>query len=181
MRAQLLAYYDGKLGRRRVIQAQLNRALRALRNYYGDATERALRKAVKGIRPHASYFKWTNRQKETEELGVVKTLIAGLAAGDPLSTLRDLRPGRPDPPDVIGTREDGMLIALEVTELVDQEVTAHNVRAARNTVGLDPLERIRHTLYRDWDEAGFLQPWARYCRRRMERLYGAVRSSNTSW
>jgi len=39
---------------------------------------------------------------------------------------------------------------------VDQEVTAHNVRAARKTVGQDPLERMRHTVYRDWDGAGLV-------------------------
>jgi hypothetical protein len=45
------AYYEGKLDPERVNQRFLDRARRALTRYYGDATERALRKAARRVRP----------------------------------------------------------------------------------------------------------------------------------
>jgi len=93
---------------------------------------------------------------ETKELGNVRTLLEYVGADDPLAAIRDVRPGKPDPPDAIGTRDDGALVALEVTELVDQEVTARNVRAARKTIGQDPLERMKDTVQRVWDETGVI-------------------------
>jgi hypothetical protein len=142
MGALVLAYYDGKLGRRRASQKFLSRATRALKRYYRDATERVLRTAVKGIRPHASFFKWTSRQKETEELGVVESVGGALA-------FRAVCPGQPDPPDAVGEREDGSLVAIEVTELVDEQVAGHNVKAVRHG-------RSHETVHRVWDEPGLV-------------------------
>ena len=141
----LLAYYDSSLGRRRVSQQFLDRAERALKKYYGDTTEQTLREAVKKIRPHASFFKWTN--KETEELGVVQILIE--AVESPPLEFRRVRPGTPDPPDVVGEREDGSEVAIEVTELVDEEVTGRNVRAVRKG-------RAHEAVYREWDRPALL-------------------------
>jgi hypothetical protein len=116
--------------------------------------EREFLEKARKIRPHAGFFDWP--VKETKEVGVVKTLLDSVPADDPLAGVREIRPCKPDPPDVIGARGDGALVALEVTELVDQAATAHNVRAARETVGQDPLERMRHTVHRDWDETGLV-------------------------
>lgn len=113
-----------------------------------------LEKARK-VRPHAGFFDWP--VKETKELNVVTTLLDSVPAADPLTAVRRLRLGKPDPPDVIGIREDGTLVALEVTELVDEEVTAHNVRVARETEGQDVLERMRHRVQRVWDQLGLIE------------------------
>lgn len=153
MAAFVRAYFDGRLDPRTVNQRFLDRALRALTRYYGDGTARAVRKAATRIRPHAPFFKWVYGGKQTEELGIVRTLIE--AVGAPI-TFRSLRPGDPDPPDVEAEREDGALAAIEVTELVDEEVTGHNVRVMRETVGQDPFQRMRRLKQRVWDEADFV-------------------------
>jgi len=148
MAAFVRAYFDEKLDRRAVNQAFLDRAMRALTRYHGDATARAVRRAARRIRPHASFFKWVYRGKQTEEMGVVRTLVEAVG---PALDFRSLRPGEPDPPDVEGVRQDGVLVAIEVMELVDEEVTRHNVRVMRETVGQDPLERMQRLKQRVWD------------------------------
>jgi len=115
--------------------------------------DRELREKVSRIRPHASFFDWP--VKVTKELGVVRTLVENLSADDPLAPITEVRPGEPNrAPDAIATRADGERVGIEVTELVDEEVTTHNVQAMRKTVGQDPLERMKHTVQRVWDEAG---------------------------
>jgi hypothetical protein len=51
MAAFVRAYFDGRLDPLAVDQRFLDRALRALTRYYGDATARAIRKAARRIRP----------------------------------------------------------------------------------------------------------------------------------
>ena len=147
----VVGYYDGTLGRRCLSRKFLNQATRALRRYHGDAAEQGLRAAMKKVRPYASFFKWTN--KVTEELGIARTLIDSAGGALPLS---DLRPGG-DPPDVECLRSDGARVAIEVTELTDEEAMSHNVPMMRKTVGQVPLERMKQTKVRDWDKAVFLE------------------------
>src|SRR5258705_2478552 len=151
MTALVVGYYDGTLGRRCVSRKFLNRATRTLRRYHGDAAEQKLRAAMKKVRPYASFFKWTN--KVTEELGIARTLIDSAGGALPLS---DLLPGG-DPSDVECVRLDGARVAIEVTELTDEEAMSHNAPMMRKTVGQDPLERMKQTKVRDWDKAGFLE------------------------
>ena len=127
MAAFVRAYYDGKLDPGRVNQKFLDRAMRALTRYYGDATERALRKAARRIRPLDSYFDWPT--KPTKELGVVRQIIESV--GEPL-TFRAVHPGVPNStPDFIGERPDGTLVAIEVTELLDRKLMNKNVTAIK--------------------------------------------------
>ena len=118
-----------------------------------DDIERELIEKARRVRPHAGFFDWP--VKETKELGVVRTLIDQTDANASLRLL-DVRPGRPDPPDAIGTRNDGAPVAVEVTELVDQDVTAHNVRVMRQSVGEDFIERGKKLEHRVWDAAGLI-------------------------
>ena len=90
-----------------------------------DDINRELREKLRRIRPHANFFEWPD--KVTKELDVVRTLLGAAEADEVLAAVCEVRPG-PNPPDAIGTREDGALIAIEATELVDQEVLEHNVR-----------------------------------------------------
>ena len=71
---------------------------------------------IKRERKHASFFEWP--QKDTKELGVVKCLIESLEkAGcysyfDPNSTKKD-------PPDCVARDNNGKVVGIEVSELVD--------------------------------------------------------------
>ena len=71
---------------------------------------------IKRQRKHASYFEWP--QKDTKELGVVKSLIESLEKAGcypyfkPNSTKKD-------PPDCIAQDNTGNVVGIEVTELVD--------------------------------------------------------------
>ena len=67
--------------------------------------DRDLPEKVRRIRPHANFFDWPVR--ETKELGVVKTLLESAHGDDLLASIREVRPGRPDPPDAIGARGAG--------------------------------------------------------------------------
>jgi hypothetical protein len=117
--------------------------------------DRDLPEKVRRIRPHANFFDWPVR--ETKELGVVKTLLESAHGDDLLASIREVRPGRPDPPDAIGARgAGGALVAIEVTELVDQDVTAHNVRVDRTMADKDWIERGQHRVMRVWDEAALV-------------------------
>jgi len=115
-----------------------------------DEIERELRDKLKKVRPHAGYFDWPT--KATKELGIVEDLIDAVPGHLALIAVRR----GPDPPDAVGEREGGGLVAIEVTELVDEKVTGHNVRAMRGSVGEDPLKRMSKLLLRDWDKAGIV-------------------------
>jgi len=115
-----------------------------------DDVERGLIEKAKKIRPHASFFDWPD--KVTKELGVVRALIE--TVGDVLD-FRAVRPGA-DPPDAVGERNNGTFEAIEVTELVDEAVTGRNVRSMRETVGQDPIERMKGLVQREWNEAGLV-------------------------
>lgn len=105
----------------------------------------ALQENAKRVRHHAGFFDWPN--KEIKELGVIKDLVESV--GGELARLA-IRPGRPDPPDAVGEREDGGLVAIEVTELVDQQVLAQNIRSERESAGMAPPE------HRAWDKPGLI-------------------------
>lgn len=113
-----------------------------------DDIARWLAAGLKKARPYASFFDWPN--KETKELGVVRQLLESMGDSGPLR-LREVRPGRPDPPDAVGTQEDGTLAAVEVTELVDPEAIRRNVSAARNSRSSDPIEQMKDRVVRIWD------------------------------
>jgi hypothetical protein len=115
--------------------------------------EREMLEKARKVRPHASYFEWPNKQ--TKELGVVRALLES-AREDARLAFREIQLGDPDPPDAIGTRADGARAAIEVTELIDEEVTAHNVRVARETEGLEVIERLKGRVERVWEEAEFV-------------------------
>src|SRR6267142_1056309 len=108
-----------------------------------DDIERELRHNMKKVRPHASFFDGPN--KGTKELGIVQDLLK--TVGQPLE-FRAVRRG-PDPPDAVGERETEGLAAIEVTELVDQKVAAHNVQAMRQGRAGDVVQRV-------WDEASLV-------------------------
>jgi len=117
MAAFVRACYDGKLDLECANQRFLDRAMRALTRYYGDAAERTLRKAARRVRPLGSHFDWPT--KATKELGIVRELIESV--GEPL-TFRAVRPGLPDQaPDTIGERPDSRQEAHEQERDRDQE------------------------------------------------------------
>jgi hypothetical protein len=111
-----------------------------------------LREMLKRIRPHANFFDWP--VKATKEFRITVTLLDSV--GEALA-IESVRPGYPDPPDVVGIQGDGSLVAIEVTELVDEEVIAHNVHTMRETEGEDFIERGKRLVYRDWDKPGLIE------------------------
>src|SRR5438552_16476131 len=117
----------------------------------GDELERKCRERARKVRRHAGFFDWPD--KEIKELGVIQDLVK--AVGGDLAALT-IRPGRPDPPDAVGEREDRSLVAIEVTELIDQEVADRNIPLMKKSVGKDPLERMKEIVHRVWDKAGLL-------------------------
>jgi len=78
-----------------------------------------LRDALRKQRGYADFFQWPNR--DVEELGVLRELIRCLStSGHPIPDQIALRGRGFDPPDCEATASNGDRIAVEITELVDQ-------------------------------------------------------------
>jgi hypothetical protein len=81
----------------------------------------AMRAAIVKSRGYADFFGWrTNR--DLEELGVLKSLAESMAADSRLFLTSLKSRGRPnDPPDCEALNSEGQRVAIEVTELVDED------------------------------------------------------------
>ena len=92
---------------------------------------RLLRAAVDRERPYAGFFDWPDRS--VAEIGIASTFVAAAhgEVGFPLRDLRSRRLGE-DPPDCEATDQTGARIALEVTELVDEEAIVRARRSGGN-------------------------------------------------
>lgn len=100
---------------------------------------------LKRQRKHAGFFEWPD--KPIKELGVVKRLFesmeksGGCPYANPQSTDKD-------PPDCIAFDIDGNIIAVEVSEIVDQDTVRQAARGSADwkfwneKEVLDRLERI---------------------------------------
>jgi hypothetical protein len=116
-----------------------------------------VRAMMRKVRPDAGFFDWP--VKPTKEFRVVVHLCDSV--GDALG-LDSISLGS-DPPDVIGHQHEGgdvagagTPVAIEVTELVDEEVLAHNVRVHRESQGEDFIERGKPLQRRVWDRPGLI-------------------------
>lgn len=110
-----------------VSRAQFERAKRALDEYYPWARHlvRDLAKLAPRLQRYAGYRVWLREQRTVPEMDVARDLAKALAqAGD--SALLRLRPSPADPPDVGATDPRGRAVAIEVTELVDEEAIRRN-------------------------------------------------------
>lgn len=112
-----------------------------------DDLKKALEKAIRELpeiiklqRRHASFFEWPDRERK--ELGLVELLFESMQKkGEcPYSNPKNFKP---DPPDCTAEDEQGNLIGIELTELVDQESIERNERGG--------------AVYRFWDAADLIE------------------------
>jgi hypothetical protein len=80
---------------------------------------------VRRIRRYASFWEWPN--KAVKELGVVKDLLTSMNQAG-IIHYKNPRPVKDDWPDCTVEDEQGQLIAIEVTELVDEEAIQRSQR-----------------------------------------------------
>lgn len=127
----------------RVGRRQFEKAQRALDDYYPWARNvvRDLVKLAPKLRRYAGYRVWLSEQRSIPEMDVARDLAKALVDHGDLA-LVDLRVATADPPDVVAWDSLGRKVAIEVTELVDEEAIK------RNKAGQD--------VYRQWSEADLL-------------------------
>ena len=80
-------------------------------------------KLLAARRKYASFFETFD--KERKELGVGEELLKELNSSFSLQ-LSNLKTCSPDPPDLTCTNESGELIAIEITEVVDEDAVREN-------------------------------------------------------
>jgi len=91
-------------------------------------------------RKYASHFTWFDQR--VEEKGVVRLLLESMEqAGD--EVLHSLRTVRDDPPDCVAKDATGRDVAIEVTEIVDEDAIRYNQKGTR--------------VIRDWKWEGVLE------------------------
>ena len=119
-----------------------------------DKVFEIVRKATERPRGHADHFQWPV-DRPRAELGVVQDLSASLDANG-AAFFFDLkgRAQHDDPPDCEAVDKDGQRIAIEVTELVDEEAIqrAQALRREREDQGNSPPVSEQRV---DWDLAKF--------------------------
>lgn len=94
----------------------------------------SLLKSLSKMRKYASHFDWHNKQRK--ELGVVEALFEGMKAAG-ASIYHSPKYSKKDPPDCVAEDNDGEIIGIEVTELVDEQAISENQKGTR--------------VYRDWE------------------------------
>jgi hypothetical protein len=108
---------------------------------------RRLRMATAATRRYASFFQWRSGDQETEEIGVVESLMESMAmcSAETLIALKSRGTGN-DPPDCEAVTPDGRRVGIEVTELVDEAAIKEGIK------------RQRYFAYPYWD-ADKLREW----------------------
>ncbi len=99
---------------------------------YRSMVARSMAQSRRRHRGHADY--WRGPNQEAEELYVAKTLLTFLNRREQLEWKLRSRGQGQDPPDCEAVAESGMLVGIEVTELVDQSSIEEVVRG-----GCEPL------------------------------------------
>lgn len=94
-----------------------------------DEEMREIREKV-SRRGHAAHFDW--RDKETKELGIVRTFLESAPL---IYDAQVVQPNRPDPPDCIIVDRAKGKVGVEVTELVDQKAIERDASRPRETQG----------------------------------------------
>lgn len=117
----------------------------------------AMREARKKARKYADFFSWP-LDRDLEELGVLRSLFESMEMRDalPYTQLR-LRGRGNDPPDCEALDSESRRVAIEVTELVDEE-------AIRNAKAGQEYE------WADWNREKFLSRLDYLLRRKDERF-----------
>ena len=107
-----------------------------------DIYERAW-KTRNECKQYARYWNWFDRGKK--ELGIIRDWLEAVEAVEcdgGNHCLVEVHAFTPDPPDSVGKTEDRQLVAIEVTELVDEETVVHYERGQRDWKNWGPDELI---------------------------------------
>jgi hypothetical protein len=95
-------------------------------------------------RNYAAFWDWPN--KETREAGIMNDFLEARATlGE--EPFDEVHPVSPDPPDFTAVTKAKTRLAVELTELVDQEAVEINVRATNKY----------QAVYRDWNKQEVLK------------------------
>ena len=89
-----------------------------------EAELNQLREVFRKDKGYAPY--WDYPDRPIKECGIVCDLLEAIENQSGPQEIRKVRPNKPDPPDCIGITAIGERVAIEVTELVDQETVELN-------------------------------------------------------
>ena len=101
-----------------------------------ECLEKARRSVQRG---HATHFE--DPDKKIKELGVVREWLHSIESGGEAAYLNPI-PAPSDPPDYVVFDREGRLVAVEVTEFVDEEAIRQNLHGDKVSQPRTPVEEV---------------------------------------